>query len=425
MHDQSLTIPPASEGKQNISCRQIVKWNELNLSPIKINTVNQPALGTSMKICMLASTHGPNDGRIFQKEAKSLAKEHEVTIIAPSDGSGSSVADGISIVTVKRPDSVALHPLTLLRLFRACLAQDADVYHCHEPDALLIGVLAKYLKGKRVVYDIHEHWPSEIPYDLGIRNGTLVQRALSALVSSVEIALARRAESTFAVSESVAARFREKGIDPAIISNYSIADLDIPYNPVRSGRKLMFVAGNIHAFHGVGECIRAVSRVKEDYPDVTLTLVGNVREDLDEHINGSDHNEFITSTGFLPYREMYEKLNEGTAGLLVFQPTYYNISIGLPNKLFDYMLLGLPVIASDLPEIRNVVGKADCGILVDPVSVDEIADAITYLFEHPEEAQRMGANGRKAVLERYNWSAMEADLLQIYRNLDDARSRSA
>jgi glycosyltransferase involved in cell wall biosynthesis len=376
-----------------------------------------------MKICMLASTHGPNDGRIFQKEAKSLAKEHEVTIVAPANDSGSSVVDGIQVVTVKRPNSVALHPLTLIRLFRACLGQDADVYHCHEPDALLIGVLAKYLKGKRVVYDIHEHWPSEIPYDIGIRNGTLMQKVLSALVSNVEIALARRAESTFAVSESVAVRFREKGIEPAIISNYSIADLDIPYNPNRSGRKLMFVAGNIHAFHGVGECIRAVFRVRENYPGVSLTLVGNVREDLDKHINESDHNEFITSTGFLPYSEMYEKLNEGTAALLVFQPTYHNISIGLPNKLFDYMLLGLPVIASDLPEIRNVVGKVDCGILVNPASVDDIADAISYLFEHPEEARRMGANGRKAVLERYNWFAMEADLLQTYRNLDDAHAK--
>ncbi len=378
-----------------------------------------------MKICMLASTHGPNDGRIFQKEAKSLAKEHEVTIVAPASESGSNVVDGISVVTVKRQNSVALHPLTLLRLFQACLAQDADVYHCHEPDALLIGLLAKYLKGKRVVYDIHEHWPSEIPYDIGVRCGTLAQRVLSALVSNVEIVLARRAESTFAVSESVAARFREKGLEPVILSNYSIAALDIPYNPDRSGRKLMFVAGNIHAFHGVGECIRAVSRVREHYPDVSLTLVGNVREDLDEYINGCDCNEFITSTGFLPYREMYETLNEGVAGLLVFQPTYYNISIGLPNKLFDYMLLGLPVIASDLPEIRSVVGKADCGILVDPASVDDIADAISYLFEHPEEARRMGANGRRAVLERYNWSMMEADLLQTYRNLSDALSRSA
>ncbi|HPZ14957.1 MAG TPA: glycosyltransferase family 4 protein [Bacillota bacterium] len=377
-----------------------------------------------MKICMLTSTHGPNDGRIFQKEAKSLAKEHEVTIIAPSNWSGNSIADGIHIVTVKRPNSTVHHPITLLRLLRACLAQDADVYHCHEPDALFIGVLAKYLKGRSVVYDIHEHWPSEIPYDIGVRNGTLMQRALSAIISSVELVLARRAESTFAVSESVAARFRERGIEPTILSNYSIADLDIPYNPDRNGRNLMFMAGNLQSFHGVGECIQAVSQIRERYPDVSLTLVGNVREDLNERINESGLNRFVTSTGFLPYRAMYEKLNEGTAGLLVFQPTYYNISIGLPNKLFDYMLLGLPVIASDLPEIRNIVSKADCGILVDPANVRDIADAITYLFDHPEEAQRMGANGRRAVLERYNWSRMEAELLRTYRTLEDALPES-
>ena len=378
-----------------------------------------------MKICMLTSTHGPGDGRIFQKEAKSLAKEHDVTIIAPSSESGESIIDGIRIVTVERPDSVVLHPLTLLRLLRACLAEDAEIYHCHEPDAILIGVLAKYLKGKRVVYDIHEHWPSEIPFDLGIRDGTRVQKVLSAVVSRVEILLARRAESLFAVSESVAARFRERELDPIILSNYSIADLDIPHNPNRSGRNLMIMAGNMQSFHGVGECIEAVSRIREHYPDATLTLVGRVREDLNDRIGGSGRDEFITTTGFLPYRAMYERLNKGVAGLLVFQPTYYNISIGLPNKLFDYMLLGLPVIASDLPEIRNVVARADCGILVSPGSVSEIVDAIAYLFDFPEEAQKMGANGRQAVLERYNWSAMEADLLQAYRNLDGSPSSTA
>ena len=375
---------------------------------------------TTMKICMLTSTHGPGDGRIFQKEAKSLAKEHDVAIIAPSDESGVTIIDGIRIITVKRPDSVALHPVTLLRLLRACLAGDADVYHCHEPDALLIGVIAKYLKGKRLVYDIHEHWPSEILFDLGIGNGTLVQRTLSRLVSRVEIALARRAEVTFAVSESVAARFREEGFEPVILSNYSIADLEIPQNSNRNGRNLMFMAGNMQSFHGVGECIEAVSRVRERYPDATLTLVGKVREELMERIHGSGRNGFIATTGFLPYRAMYERLSEGTAGLLVFQPTYYNISIGLPNKLFDYMLLGLPVIASDLPEIRSVVTAADCGILVDPGSVRNIADAIAYFFDRPDEARRMGENGRRAVLERYNWSAMEANLLQTYRSLNSA-----
>ena len=376
-----------------------------------------------MKICMLTTTHRPYDGRIFEKEAKSLAKEHDVTIIAPSDEGGESIAGGIRIVTVKRPNSAALHPITFSRLLRACLAEDADVIHCHEPDALLIGIFAKYFKHRQVVYDIHEHWPSEIPFDLGIRNNSLTQKALSALVSRAEILLAHRAERTFAVSESVAARFKEKGVEPAILSNYSIADLDIPYSPDRNGQNLMFMAGNMQSFHGVSECIEAVSRIREHYPDTTLTLIGKIREDQSDHIRRSDQNRFVTSTGFLPYREMYERLNEGIAGLLVFQPTYYNITIGLPNKLFDYMLLGLPVIASDLPEIRSVVTSADCGILINPEDINEIVDAIAYLFDHPDKARKMGVNGRRAVLEHYNWSRMESDLLQAYRNLNNAAPR--
>lgn len=240
----------------------------------------------------------------------------------------------------------------------------------------------------------------------------------------MEIALARRAENTFAVSESVAARFREKGLEPTILSNYSITDLDISYNSDRNGRNLMFMAGNMQSFHGVNECIEAVSQIREHYPDATLTLVGNIREDLSSRIRESGWSCFVTSAGFLPYREMYERLNEGIAGLLVFQPTYYNVSIGLPNKLFDYMLLGLPVIASDLPEIRNVVTNANCGILVDPENVTEIVNAIAYLFDNPDEARKMGENGRRAVLEQYNWSRMEADLLRAYRNLESASSPS-
>ncbi|MDD5419887.1 MAG: glycosyltransferase, partial [Methanomicrobiaceae archaeon] len=113
-----------------------------------------------------------------------------------------------------------------------------------------------------------------------------------------------------------------------------------------------------------------------------------------------------------------EELNRGGIGLLLFRPDYYNIYIGLPNKLFDYMLLGLPIIATDLPEIGRIIREADCGILVDPADAAGIAEAIAYLAERPDEAVRMGANGRRAVEERYNWGRMEGVLLDVYRILE-------
>lgn len=85
------------------------------------------------------------------------------------------------------------------------------------------------------------------------------------------------------------------------------------------------------------------------------------------------------------------------------------------------MLCGLPIVASDFPEIRKVVREAECGVLVDPTDSDAIAEAIVYLMEHPEEARRMGENGQRAVLERYNWGEMEGRLLEVYRSLNGSR----
>jgi glycosyltransferase involved in cell wall biosynthesis len=368
---------------------------------------------------MLTTTHLPHDGRIFEKEAKSLAKEHDVTIIAFSENGSIQEDGGVQIVAVRKPSSNLLHPLTLWRAFRVCLNHKCDVIHCHEPDALLIGVLTKFLKGRRVVYDIHEHWPSEIPFDLGLPNATVLTRILEPLLSWGEVLLARFADAKIAVSESVAERFGRNGTLPVIVSNYSIAGSVPPAPQAGRSRNVIYMAGNMQLFHGIRECIQAMSKVAATFPDVSLTLVGNIREDIGAIAVKTDPRPVITMTGYLPYREMYETLREGSIGLLVFQPDYYNAYIGLPNKLFDYMLCGLPVVASDFPEICKVVSETECGVLVDPTSPDAIAEAIAYLLEHPDEARRMGENGRTAVLERYNWGEMEMRLLEVYRLVEE------
>jgi glycosyltransferase involved in cell wall biosynthesis len=367
---------------------------------------------------MLTTTHPPRDGRIFEKEAKSLAKEHGVMILAPSEAGCVGEDGDVRFVTVRKPASNLLHPLTLLRVLRAGLGAECDVIHCHEPDALLVALLLKAVKGRKVVYDIHEHWPSEIPFDLGLQDATVLARVLEPLLSRGEVLLSRFADAKIAVSESVAERFRGNGAEPVILSNYSIAGPVPPASQAKNSRNVVYMAGNMQMFHGIQECIQAISKVAATFPDVSLTLVGNIRPDVGAIAARTEPRPEITMTGYLPYREMYETLREGSIGLLVFQPHYYNAYIGLPNKLFDYMLCGLPVVASDFPEIRNVVEDAGCGVLVDPTDPDAIAEAIVYLLEHPDEARRMGENGRKAVLDRYNWGEMEKRLLQTYRAIE-------
>jgi glycosyltransferase involved in cell wall biosynthesis len=371
-----------------------------------------------MRICMLTTTHPPRDGRIFEKEAKSLAKEHGVTILAPFDAGCVGEDGDVRFVIVRKPASNLLHPVALWRALRASFACECDVIHCHEPDALLVALLLKVVKGRKVVYDVHEHWPSEIPFDLGIPNATALTRILEPLLSRGEVLLSRFADAKIAVSESVAERFRGNGTEPVILSNYSIADPGRPASQAKSTHSVVYMAGNMQMFHGIQECIQALSKVATTFPDVSLTLVGNIRQDVGAIAARTEPRPEIMMTGYLPYREMYETLREGNVALLVFQPHYYNAYIGLPNKLFDYMLCGLPVVASDFPEIRKVVGDAGCGVLVDPTDPDAIAKAIVYLLEYPDEARKMGENGRRAVLERYNWGKMEMRLLLLYRAIE-------
>jgi len=88
----------------------------------------------------------------------------------------------------------------------------------------------------------------------------------------------------------------------------------------------------------------------------------------------------------------------------------------LLNKMFEYMAAGLPVIASNFPLWRDIIEGNGCGIMVDPKSPEEIAKAVEYLIDNPQEAKVMGENGRKAVEEKYSWNPEGEKLLALYKS---------
>ena len=86
--------------------------------------------------------------------------------------------------------------------------------------------------------------------------------------------------------------------------------------------------------------------------------------------------------------------------------------------MFEYMAAGLPVIASDFPLWREIIERAGAGLLVDPESPRQIAEAIEWILTNEKEAEQMGQRGREAVLSEYNWEKEEEKLLQLYDRLD-------
>jgi glycosyltransferase involved in cell wall biosynthesis len=120
--------------------------------------------------------------------------------------------------------------------------------------------------------------------------------------------------------------------------------------------------------------------------------------------------------GMLTRTEVRELLATASIGLVVYQPAPNHNEAG-PHKVFEYMAAGIPFIASDFPLWRRIVEQAECGILVDPTQPSAIAQAVEFLLTHPEEAARMGRNGRVAFEQHYNWEAEETKLLKLYNSI--------
>src|SRR5690606_10003174 len=122
--------------------------------------------------------------------------------------------------------------------------------------------------------------------------------------------------------------------------------------------------------------------------------------------------------GVVPFREIPEWLAKGKVGLVCLHPVD-NYREALPIKMFEYMAAGLPVVATDFPLWRRILEESGCGVTVDPLNPADMAEKVTALLKDDPMRQRMGKNGRRAFLEKYNWRAEETKLLDLYRELTE------
>ena len=137
---------------------------------------------------------------------------------------------------------------------------------------------------------------------------------------------------------------------------------------------------------------------------------------ISELIKSRSEFQNINLWGIVDRLKVKEILYESKIGIVALHPVPNHIN-SLPVKMFEYMAAGLPVIASDFPLWKMIVEGNKCGICVDPVNPDKISEAINYLIENDEIANEMGENGRRAVIEKYNWENEMVKLITIYKTL--------
>lgn len=398
-----------------------------------------------MKICMIATRHSLDDARVVHKEALSLANAgHDVSFVLSCNDRYEYVRNDGSVIAVgKAPNGEVIHMRfrvfgrpkrkgllgkwrTYLELSRLAAALKADVYHAHEPDlSLAIAARSKYLLAKQglracVVHDMHEYPPGE-PAD---KSPKLLKSPVLLMHILWNKLLMKWVDQVFTANNIVRGYALVLSYRMSVDTLYNAPSLKLFPQPVTKswhakGEKLLLChEGSLPFDRGLKEMVEAVYCLRDK---VYLRIVGDVfgeeRIWLNQVIEDRELNDTIFITGWLPYEKVSEAINDCHAGLILFRDCIENRLAGPPNKLFNYMNAGLPVLSVDFPEMRQVIVEENCGVLICEQSVNAIIRAIEGLLENPEKLTRMGKNGQRAIRQRYSWEIMERKLLLSYERL--------
>lgn len=366
------------------------------------------------KVCILTTVHPPFDPRVFYKQARTLVQAgYDVTLIAQHDRE--EVVDGVRIIPLPKPRNRFQRIFGLTwQAFRRAIRERADVYHFHDPELLPIGVLLKIFTRAKVIYDVHEDVPQQIITKYWIP--APLRRPLAIVFNVGEKLLARMLDAVVVATEGIAEKFQR--LNPVVVHNYpNLGMLPTPSSvPCERKEKVLVYVGGISKIRGAFEMVRALEYL-DRFDNLRLDLIGKFEpSELAQELQRLPGYQRVRFFGWLQPPEVYEHLKKVDIGLACLHPEP-RFTIAWPVKLFEYMAAGLPVVASNFPLWREIVEGNRCGICVDPLDPKEIAQAIEYLLTHPEEARRMGENGRRAVLEKYNWEREAEKLLKLYAEI--------
>ena len=370
-----------------------------------------------IKVCHLTSVHPRYDTRIFIKECVSLARAGYDVVLIVADGKGYEEKEGVKNldVGVGRFGRVGRMTRTIMAVYKKALSVDADIYHFHDPELISVGLLLKALR-KKVIYDVHEDYPGAIlsKYYLSL----WARRFIAGIFGVFEGFSAKYFSGIVPATPGIAKRFERLNKNSVTVQNFPILDeLNISETiPWEKRSNAVAYVGGIGILRGAKEMVEAAGLASKK-TDVRLILAGDFspqsfKKEI-ESLEGWKQTEYL---GYLSREKVARLLGRIKAGLVLFHPEPNHIS-AQPNKLFEYMSAGVPVIASDFPLWRQIVEGAGCGICVDPLNPEEIARAVNTLLTENELAAVMGANGRKAVEEVYNWQNEERKLLDLYQEL--------
>ena len=372
----------------------------------------------AVKVCHVTSVHPRYDTRIFLKECTSLANAgYDVTLLV-ADGKQDEIKNGVKIISVSDIRKSRFQRIIKSSnvMYKKALIVDADIYHLHDPELL---PLARKMKkaGKKVIFDSHENYPAQIkvkgyiPY--------ILRSVISGIYKTYETETAKMIDAvitpcTFFDGVDI---FEGRCQKTEIISNAPLlSEFYDKYQDTNNENNVPSIChvGGLTYSRGITHLIKAAYKA-----NVKLILGGKFSPaSYETEVKQMPEYSSVDYRGHLTRDQVLKLYKESTIGAAtILNIGQYNTGDNFATKVYEYMSMGLPVIITKYPYAEKMIQKYDFGIAVEPDNVDEIADAIMYLIDNPDKAKEMGENGRRAVLEEFNWGIEEKILLALYNKL--------
>ncbi len=362
------------------------------------------------RIIHLSSVHRDRDVRIFLKECRSLAKlfpEYEVHLILA--GVKERSEENVHIHSVPKVVGSRLKRMwtTVNHIYRKAKELDGDIFHLHDPELMRIALKLKR-NGKKVIYDAHEDLPRQI---LG-KSYVPMKKIVAFCMERLENFICARLSGIITATPHIAKRFEKLNKHTIAINNFPLEnEIEMIGESNLNKENLVCFIGGISPIRGTKELVDAMALTNSK-----LALAGEIPSDFKAQLSESEGWKNVEELGFIDREKSMSIKQKSVAGMVTFLP-YPNHVNAQPNKIFEYMAAGLPVIGSNFPMWQELLVDNYCGICVDPTKPGEIADAINFLINNPTEAEKMGSNGKKLVSQTYNWNAEEVKLYRFYQSM--------
>ncbi len=366
------------------------------------------------KIVHITTVHQPFDVRIFYKQCRSLAAYgFDVWLIASHEHD--EVVDNVHIKAIpKQKSRLRRMLLSGFIAFKHARNLKGDIYHFHDPELIPFGFILA-ATGHKVVFDMHENITKSILTKPWVPK--YLQRPVSLLVYFIEKVLLKKFAVIFA--ESSYQKDFEFISQSATVLNYPrLEDLQ---NQTEQKHKDFCVSylGSISADRGLITTLEALTILEKRGYRCDFDCIGRVPETLQPVISKIVSKlslQKVRFHGFLSSKDSYKTLAKSHVGLSVLSPAPNYIE-SIPTKMFEYMALGLPVIVSDFPVLRNILEAHGGGYCIEPNNPNKLADTIARLIDDNAEYQKLSGQGRKTASEHYSWESQFNVLTEFYQRL--------